>query len=250
MDLTPFPAASPFPGEIFYIQSTGSTMELARALTEQVPGPKDGTVILAGEQTRGRGRLASRTWNAQADQNLLFTFLLASAGLRLPLPVFPLAAGLAVARTLEGEGLEPKIKWPNDVYVRGRKVCGILCETAGDWLSAGIGLNCNQRDFPPELREKASSLALLSGREYDRTALLESFLRELSGVLREETWREALEARLLGIGREVLLLEGTAGNPTPLRGRISGVGDRGELLFRPEGEDVRGIFAGEILYES
>ena len=114
--------------EVFHFDSVDSTMDETRKLAEQ--DKPEGTVVIAEEQTAGRGRF-NRTWISPRGQNLSFSVLLKpTAG---QLPYLNMAATLAVSRTVgKIAGLEPTIKWPNDVRVNGRKVSGILIETAAE----------------------------------------------------------------------------------------------------------------------
>ena len=126
-----------------------------------------GDVYVADEQTAGRGRLDHR-WHSAPGENLTMSVVLDVAGVPPEqVATFPLVIGLAVhdavAQALAGaDGLPPAmIKWPNDVLVGGRKISGILCERHDDAVIAGVGLNVNQREFPPDVAGRATSLALL-----------------------------------------------------------------------------------------
>jgi BirA family biotin operon repressor/biotin-[acetyl-CoA-carboxylase] ligase len=151
-------------------------------------GPQllEGFTVFAEEQTAARGQRGNH-WVAASGLGLWFSFLL-----RPGIPIVESArltnwAARAVAETIRREaGLKPAIKPPNDVYVAGRKVCGILVETRARQGAAfdaivGIGVNLNHspRDFPPELRECAGSLAMFLCRKIDRTAFAITLLREL-----------------------------------------------------------------------
>ena len=169
---------------IIVLQSTRSTNDfLLQMLTPELP---EGFVVFAEEQTAGRGQRGNR-WASAAHLGLWLSILLRP---RLPLPEaarLTTWAAEAVAATIAREtGLKPVIKLPNDVYVDGRKVAGVLVETktrAGQVIAAvaGIGVNVNQaaEDFPPELRERAGSLAILLGSEVERTAFAIALLRAL-----------------------------------------------------------------------
>ena len=134
-------------------------------------GSPEGVVVLAESQTAGRGRWG-RHWESPAGKNLLFSFLLRPRqGILSQLtPVF----GLACLQALKCGAL----KWPNDLWVSGRKLSGILAEGSHEALIVGVGLNVNQlrEEFSPELRESATSLLIESGRELDREALLADLL--------------------------------------------------------------------------
>lgn len=132
------------------------------------------TVIWADHQTRGRGR-QQRLWSDEPGLDLLATF--AVVDLHLPNPLaMPATVPLAVAQALEPQlGRALRIKWPNDVYLDGRKLAGVLIDARGERLDSyliGIGVNVNSTRFPKELGENATSLALATGRMFDRQALL------------------------------------------------------------------------------
>jgi BirA family biotin operon repressor/biotin-[acetyl-CoA-carboxylase] ligase len=150
---------------------TDSTNARARELA--AAGAPHGTVVTADEQTEGRGR-QGRVWVAPRGRALLYSLLLRPLGER---PLLPLAAALAVCETAEGlaPGIACKVKWPNDVQVEGRKLAGILIEARpqDDWAVIGVGLNLSiePEEFPPELRDVATSLNSDVSAEAARAAL-------------------------------------------------------------------------------
>lgn len=166
--------------------SIGSTndraLELAAAAELDTP-----TLIVADEQTAGRGRGANRWWAAPGS--LTFSLIVDSGPTRISparLPRQSLAAGLAICKGIESVLPQeaPRLKWPNDVYLRLRKVCGILIEGvagAAHRLVIGVGINVNNSfaEAPAELREKASSLADLSGQSLDRGEVLAAVVENL-----------------------------------------------------------------------
>lgn len=177
----------------------GSTNDEAwDALATDAP---DGTSVVADAQTRGRGR-AGRAWHTAPGRALALSVLLHQGCDRRSLGLLPLAAGLAVAQALEALGAAPALKWPNDVLLGGRKVAGVLCESrrihpapgystsppgragasavARDAAVVGVGVNVLQAaaDFPPELAETATSLAL-AGVATDRESVAAAFLDAL-----------------------------------------------------------------------
>lgn len=146
------------------------------------------SVLAAVEQTAGRGR-GSHSWISTPGENLTFTVVLRfGAGGIAPLPASEAVrithfCTLAVCDFLEGEGLKPRIKWPNDVWVEDRKICGILIENSfAEGLVAeaivGIGLNLNQKEFDPALPNPVS-LQQLTGRNYDPAATLDRLYNEI-----------------------------------------------------------------------
>jgi BirA family biotin operon repressor/biotin-[acetyl-CoA-carboxylase] ligase len=168
-----------------------STQEVAFELA--VAGAADGTAVVADFQTHGRGR-RGRGWTAPAGRALTLSVIVWP---RLAWPEVPLlsyAAARAVATTLERvAGVPARLKWPNDVLVRGRKIAGVLLEGRAAAHTAplvvvGMGLNLAQRDFPGELAGRATSVALETGHAPDREETLRALLAELSD------WRARLEA--------------------------------------------------------
>ena len=183
-------------------ESLASTSDTAHDLLRD--GAPHGTVVVAAEQTRGRGT-KGRSWHSPRGLGLYASFILrASAAQDGPAPSFsllPLAAGLAAAAAiLDSAGVEVRLKWPNDLVHERKKLGGILTEAvtrAGGASDAiiGIGINVNQgeEDFPAELRRAATSIRLVSGRPGDSGALLSSLCRTLdcwyNSVIRGERER-------------------------------------------------------------
>jgi BirA family biotin operon repressor/biotin-[acetyl-CoA-carboxylase] ligase len=179
---------------IIVLESTGSTNDFLRQmLTPDLP---EGFVVFAEHQTAGRGQRGNH-WESAPHQGLWFSILLRPQVSLTETARLTNWAAQAIAATIRSEtGLEPAIKPPNDVYLGGRKVAGVLVETkagAGTNFAAivGIGVNLNQfsEDFPAELRDRAGSLALALGREIDRSVFAAALLREL-----ERTREFALKA--------------------------------------------------------
>jgi BirA family biotin operon repressor/biotin-[acetyl-CoA-carboxylase] ligase len=230
---------------VYYTVETDSTMADARKLVSE--GASSGTVILTGFQRAGRGRLPGRRWVAPPGTSLMFTVCIAND----PEPAaMPLRAGAAVADALQAtHGIEADIKWPNDVLVDGRKIAGILCEYSAPWLYVGMGINLTQEHFPPELAERAISVAgaivALGGEapaDTDRDALLLGILTALgdSGA----DWREKVNGRLWRRGRQIQLV---TPDGSRLIGTLEGVGPDGTLSLRRSGSSVS-VAAGEILW--
>ena len=154
------------------------------ALRQAQGGAQAGLCIVAREQTAGRGRHA-RTWVSPKDAGLYFSIILRPRLAAQLWPLLTLAAALAVRAALtETCALTPDIKWPNDLLVGGRKLCGILaevCETdRGRACVVGIGINLTDEAFPPDLRTRATSIAAATGRTPDREALLSALVRQLA----------------------------------------------------------------------
>jgi BirA family transcriptional regulator, biotin operon repressor / biotin---[acetyl-CoA-carboxylase] ligase len=230
-------------------ESLPSTNDLALRLTE-IPVP-EGTVVLADEQTAGRGRMGRR-WVSPRGGIWL------SVILRPRLPADQVAViGLVTAAAAAGAvrrvtGLSARVKWPNDVLVDGKKTAGILAEAAPSpgWIVVGIGINANipADALPPDTVHPATSLEAALGHAVDRKALIREMLRELErgydllksrgahAALRR--WREMADT----LGRQVRV-------ETPggiLEGIAQDIDETGALLVRTEGGRVRKVLAGDL----
>lgn len=146
-------------------KEVGSTQDLIRELATQ--GAHSGLVVAADHQTQGRGR-QGRVWHSLPAPQLYFSILLAPDLETSKLPLITITAGLAVAQALEAESFSKiTIKWPNDIYLNGKKVSGILAEafsipSGGTRVALGVGVNISgkQGDFPPDLDKKATTLSI------------------------------------------------------------------------------------------
>ena len=227
--------------------SVTSTMEVAKREARQ--GAAGGTVILADEQTAGKGRL-KRVWlsprGSIALSIILYPSLASLSSLIMP-------AALAVVHSIEAAtGLKSQIKWPNDILINGRKVCGILIESdiQGDTVNytiVGIGINVNLRlaDFP-EIQPIATSLSDELGRDVERLSVICCLLVEIErlylalsagGSIYEE-WRDSL----VTLGRRVRVKTGQ----TMYEGVAESVASDGSLLLRGLDGNLTKIVAGDV----
>lgn len=153
---------------IHRLQVTSSTMQDAAALASQ--GAPHGTTVVTETQSAGIGR-HGHAWHSEDLGGLYLSIILRIPGVG---PSVTLALGLAVQEALhEVAGVSADLRWPNDVMLNERKVAGILVQAADDALIAGIGINVNQRQFPPDLAETATSLYLETGKTIDLETLLQ-----------------------------------------------------------------------------
>jgi len=251
-----------------YVGSCASTNAL---LKEIAAGSPAGMVIVTDDQTGGRGRLG-RGWVSQPGKDLTFSALVRPALAPARAHLLSLAAALAVAETLEGlPRLAGRVgvKWPNDVLVGQRKVCGILLEGSMDadrlqWAIIGIGLNVNSR---PDLfteglsdeerrqwsgRPLPTSLAAETGGDVPRAPLFAALLRALARRFAEVEGPQAGEV-LTGVrrrdllrGQAVRVFAGTLVDDLVTSGTAEGIGDEGQLLVRGVAGDVTPVFAGDV----
>jgi len=212
--------------------ATDSTNERARQLA--AGGAPHGTLVTAASQTAGRGR-QGRVWTAPAG-----TSLLCSVVLRETTALLPLVVGVAAADALASLGYDPKLKWPNDVHLDGRKVAGILAEgrPAEGWAVAGIGINVAVRvnDLPTELQETAASLELQPAEVETVLGILLMALEARLGDP-EEVVLEAFRERDALLGREVSWSGGV--------GVAGGIDASGRLIVSSDGSTVL-LDAGEV----
>lgn len=233
---------------VYYRHSIGSTMDLARELARR--GEPEGAVVVAEEQTKGRGRF-DRAWVSPPFQNLYLTAALRPD--RDSLPSVNMAAALATRQTAaDMTGANPAVKWPNDVRVDGRKLAGILIEAefnGGEPVFAlvGIGLNVNlDVSQHPEIADTAASMRSVCGREFEREAVLESLLRNLDEWLRRakdgepiaERWAESLET----LGKRVRL----RWKDRVVEGIAESVDERGGLVILRDDGARQTVAAGEV----
>lgn len=184
--------------EIKYFKETESTNTIAR----EIAGKADeGTVIIAESQTGGRGRMG-RKW-ISPEGGIWLSIILKPKMQPVYAPRITFLAGVAVAKTIRIHGLEAKIKWPNDVLIRGKKVCGILTEIEAeidmiDYCVVGIGIDANvdTESFPEEFRESSTSLKKELGHEINRVAFVQRLLEEFEALymkLQKEGFSQVLE---------------------------------------------------------
>ncbi len=236
--------------EIIVFEETASTNDVAHRLGRA--GAAEGALIFAERQSAGRGRLG-RKWESAPRAGLWFSLLLRP---RLPLAEWPRLttwAAVGIARGLDTLGLKAEIKWPNDIYLAGRKTAGILIESAaepggGGFAVVGIGLNVNQSEFPADLARTATSLRLAGpGEPLERRAVAVALLTALETAypLVTDAFPTLLaeaETRSLLIGRWVEVRTPTG----PLRGMAEGLEADGSLRLRSEDGQTHTLAGGEV----
>jgi BirA family biotin operon repressor/biotin-[acetyl-CoA-carboxylase] ligase len=232
-----------FVDQVEYHVELTSTNCRALQLANERPNHHTCTLVLAGQQTAGRGRGANRWWSGPGA--LTFSLLGKSEAIQLPASRWPqvsLTAGLAVGDAIEGllDNVAVGLKWPNDVYLRGRKVCGILVEAVDGRhgsLVLGIGVNVNNSvdNAPEELRDKAISLSDVTQREVSRIDLLLGILQHLASRIRrlasgDDKLRDEWRSRCVLTGRTVHIDLGTR----RLVGVCRGIDDDGALVLETD----------------
>jgi BirA family biotin operon repressor/biotin-[acetyl-CoA-carboxylase] ligase len=236
--------------QVVCLDSVSSTNDVAKRLAQR--GAPEGTLVVAEEQTAGRGR-QGRRWLAPKGSSLLFSLVFRPSPTPTTLPQLLMASSLAVAEAIEhSTGLPVRLKWPNDILIGGKKAGGILIEAGFsgeelDYAVVGIGLNVNLDPTEiPEIANSATSLSAELGRNVPRLQVLHSLLRSMEReylVLKGgEPPYARWTARVAQVGQEVEV-------NTPWgqeRGRLDRVGEDGTLfLHREDGTEVQ-ITVGDV----
>jgi BirA family transcriptional regulator, biotin operon repressor / biotin---[acetyl-CoA-carboxylase] ligase len=208
-------------------------------------GAPAGTVVVADHQTAGRGRLG-RTWVAPPGASLLTSVLLRPTLSAERRHLLVAAAALAMAEAVEATtGVVAGLKWPNDLLVGERKLCGVLAEAAADALVVGLGVNVEWTDVPAELATVATACNLEGGRPTERRVLLDSFLARYADRLADlAAARTAYEARLLTRGRRVRVEQADG----ELVGTATGVDDAGRLVVAHDDRSVSTVSVGDVVH--
>jgi BirA family transcriptional regulator, biotin operon repressor / biotin---[acetyl-CoA-carboxylase] ligase len=242
--------------DIRVFEQTTSTNDVIEKLARD--GVKEGVVVFAESQTRGRGRLG-RKWISPAHKGLWFSILLRPDLRPQETTQLTVASATALRRAIQSEtGLKPEIKWPNDILIGGKKVAGILTELSAELdkvryiiLGIGIDVNLDANEFPAELKKIATSLKIESGETISRAELATVILRELDedysricgGKFSEvaDEWEENCAT----IGRNVTVQIGER----KIRGRAESLDDDGALLVRTEHGHLERIIGGDVTLE-
>lgn len=237
--------------EIFYFDTIDSTNTKAKELAEN--GYPGGTLVVADQQLAGRGR-RGRGWESPAGSGIFMTLLLKPDMNPNHASMLTLVAALATAKAItEVTGTETKIKWPNDIVIGGRKICGILTEMSAQFdyinhIVIGIGINVHNESFPEEIAQTASSLLIECKRRFHRADIIEKFLEhfekyyavfleteDLSGLIRE------YNAILVNMQKNVRVLD----PKEPFEGKAMGITKNGELIV-DTWESRKLVSSGEV----
>lgn len=235
---------------VFCYDSIDSTNEEAKR--QALRGAPGGSLFIAEQQTAGKGRLG-RSWVSAPGAGMWFSILLRPGILPLRVAATTLLAGLAVCESIRSvTGCRAMIKWPNDIVIGSKKVCGILAELSAEmerveFLVVGIGINANTAGFPESLQEKATSLRLESGKPVRRVTLLQDILARFETLLKENaaptpSFMERYRSLCASLNRQVAF----ARNGQQLTGTAEDVTAQGELLVRLPDGGLEKVFSGEV----
>lgn len=237
---------------IYYFDTVDSTNIKAKELAMEV---EEGTVVIAEEQTKGKGRLG-RDWLSPKGKGIWMSIVLKPQLPPSEVAKLTLIGAAAVSKALEEIGIESYIKWPNDIIVQGKKICGILTEMSCElnminYVIMGIGINVNleNKDFSKELVDKATSLKEIIGHSVDRKKLLGAILNhfedlyipfknagDISKVINISKEKSIL------IGKKIRIIQGE----TERTGKALDIDEEGRLIVEYEDGTVDSIFSGEV----
>ena len=236
---------------VFYKAVVDSTNLWAKE--EGDAGAAHGSVYVADMQTAGRGR-RGRAWQSPAGENLYFSLLLRPDFAPDKASMLTLVMAMAVTEGVRSYGGDARIKWPNDIVLNGRKLCGILTEMhlgAGGAYSVivGVGVNVKQKDFAPEITDMATSLLKELNIEVDKEELLERILKSFEEFYQEFTSRGDFHL-LLARYNDILINRGNYVKVLDPKGEFigiaRGINAQGELLVEKEDGETVAIYAGEV----
>ena len=239
-------------GRTVYFDATDSTNVQAKRLAEA--HAPHGTLVVSDRQDGGKGR-RGRSWASPSGVGIWMSLILRPEIAPSSASMLTLAAALAVREGIREEtGLSPLIKWPNDLVLNGKKICGILTEMSTElmeiqYVITGIGINVNQREFPSEIRDTATSLSLEAGRCFRRSsliaAILKAFEKDYTAFLKTGDLSLLLEeynACLVNRGKEVCILDPSG----EYRAVAEGIDESGSLLVTLPDGTRREIISGEV----
>ena len=233
---------------IVYLPTVDSTNRYARQLAAQ--GAQHGTLVVADEQTAGRGR-RGRGWISPAGEGVFMSLIMRPRSHPSEVARLSMQTALAVAMAIAREtGLPARIKWPNDIVCEGRKVCGMLLEMNADEQTvhdvvAGVGINVHQTQFDPEIARTATSLDLLSGRRISRAALVRAFLEsfeQAEALAQQGALMDAYRERSATLGRRVQVIAAAE----RFTGTAMEVTDSGSLIVLNEEGQRREVLAADV----
>lgn len=236
---------------VVYLYETDSTNEYAKRIALD---SKDGTLVVADCQVKGKGRLG-RSWSSPHGESIFMSVILKDGILPENASMITIVAAVAVLKAVGDIVGDVKVKWPNDIVINGKKICGILTEMKSlgmdtRFVVVGIGININNTEFPKDIADVASSVYVETGVRHDRAAIICRVMKEfekyyniflgdnnLSGIVKE------YNRSLVNLDNEVEII----GNGYAYRAESKGIDERGRLIAkRCDTGDIEKIVSGEV----
>jgi BirA family biotin operon repressor/biotin-[acetyl-CoA-carboxylase] ligase len=237
--------------KIYYYDSVGSTNVEAKKLADKNSG--EGWIVIAEEQTEGKGRLG-RTWQSPKKTGIWMSIVLRPDVEPREVPQLTQLAAAALIEALAKFGIEAQIKWPNDIVINGKKICGILTEMTGtierlNYIILGVGMNVNleKNDFPEELLDKATSIYMENGQKMNRQELVGEVLNSIEKYYKyfvahdHEKYLDVCRANSVLIGKTVRIIK----HNKERKGVAVGIDNNGALIVEIEGK-LEKVISGEV----
>ncbi|WP_058486500.1 biotin--[acetyl-CoA-carboxylase] ligase [Defluviitalea phaphyphila] len=238
--------------DIYHYYQIDSTNKEAKKMA--VNGAKEGTIIISEEQTLGKGRLG-RGWISPPRLGIWMSIILRPLVSPLDASKITILGGLSVCKAIEKvTGLDVKIKWPNDIVINKKKVCGILTEMSAemekiDYIILGIGVNVNNENFPEDLKDKASSLKIEGNKKYNRKEIVQEIIMQFEKYyeifIRDKNLNKFLEEYkdyCLTLNKDVKINS----NKESFVGKAIDISEEGELIVQKEDGEIITVFSGEV----
>ena len=239
--------------EIVYFPELDTTQRIAHELARN--GSPHGTIVITDEQKKGKGRLG-RTWYSEKGKGIWMSIIIRPEFSFQQAPQITLLTSVILAKTLRKLYEKPfEIKWPNDLYIDGKKLSGILTEIHGEqdqihYLIIGVGINTHASDFPEELEKKATSIQELMGQAPKRMTILHHFFREFEQSYARfidegfQPFFEEYNQLLFGKGKAITVQQWNQ----QVEGEILGIDPNGYLLLQNENEEEIKVVSGDIFF--
>ena len=235
--------------KVIHLDTVGSTNDYAKEIGNKVSG---GTLIISEQQTKGKGRLG-RVWKSKSGDGIWMSLIIKPKIEPHKAPFLTLVSGASVVKALSNLGVEASIKWPNDIIVHNKKICGILTELSAEmervnYVVIGIGINIKTIDFPDEIKEKATSL-YKEGYKLSRVDIVRQFCIEFEklykGYILDGNKQDTLElCRKYSaiIGKQVYVIKN---NKRELVKCID-INENGNLIVKEKNGEIQEIMSGEV----
>lgn len=235
--------------KVIHLDTIGSTNDYAKEVGTKVKG---GTLVISEQQTKGKGRLG-RSWKSKSGDGIWMTLIIKPKIEPYKAPFLTLVAGASVIKALNNLGVDAFIKWPNDIIIDNKKICGILTELSAEmervnYVVIGVGINIKTIDFPDEIKEKATSL-YKQGYKLSRVDIVRQFCIEFEklykGYILDGNKHDTLEIcrkHSAVIGKQVYVIKN---NKKELVKCID-INENGNLLVREKNGEINEIMSGEV----
>jgi BirA family biotin operon repressor/biotin-[acetyl-CoA-carboxylase] ligase len=236
---------------IVYLESTTSTNDIARKYAQN--GESEGLVVVAEEQTKGKGRLGRR-WSTPKGEAIAMSMLLRPNLSPQLISSITLAMAVSIVEALKDvTGYEVGIKWPNDIVLEGKKLCGILTEMSAEmdvinYIIIGIGLNVNQEKFDDDIKNVATSLKRCSGKRFERKVILSSIINkfeknyEVFKTKGIEPFIDSLKKHSVLLNKRVVI----SNINEKYEAEAIGIDKDGSLLVRLDSGEIKKVLSGDI----